>query len=120
MHERFPVAAPLSAVAARGESERLNAFFQEVHEAAIARWPEWQTSLGLKTDYGLWNDHSEAKQIAELEINIRNLSRLRRKFDYDKLDPDTKLSYRLFERSAERRIEWFLFRHHRYQSEPLG
>jgi hypothetical protein len=73
-----------------------------------------QTSLGLKTDYGLWNDHSEAKQIAELEINIRNLSRLLREFDYDKLDPDTKLSYRLFERSAERRIEWFPFSHHGY------
>ena len=114
------VAAPLSAVAASGESERLNAFFQEVREAAIARWPEWQTSLGLKTDYGLWNDHSKAKQIAELEINIRNLSRLRREFDYDKLDPDTKLSYRLFERSAERRIEWFPFRHHGYQVNHLG
>jgi len=32
------VAAPLST---SGESERLNAFFQEVREAAIARWPEW-------------------------------------------------------------------------------
>ena len=107
-------------VAASSESERLNAFFQEVHEAAIARWPEWQTSLGLKTDYGLWNDRSEAKRIVELEIGIRNLSRLRHEFDYDKLDPDAKLSYRLFERGAERRIEWFPFRHHGYQVNHLG
>ena len=107
-------------IAADSESDRLNAFFQEVHEAAVARWPEWQTSLGLKSDYGLWNDRSEAKRIAELEINIRNLSRLRREFDFDKLDPDTKLSYRLFERGAERRIEWFPFRHYGYPVNHLS
>lgn len=99
---------------AADESERLNTFLDEVHEAAVARWPEWQTSLGLKTDYDQWNDRSEAKAIAEHEITIRNLMRLRRDFDYEKLDPSAKLSYRLFEREAELGIAWFPFRHHGY------
>ncbi len=97
---------------AGSESDRLNAFFQEVHEAEVARWPEWQTSLGLKRDNHLWNDRSEARRIEELEITIRDLARLRRDFDYDKLDPSAKLSYRLFERGSELHIAWFPFRHH--------
>jgi len=107
-------------VAAASESERLDAFFKEVHDAAVARWPEWQTSLGLKTDYGLWNDRSEAKRVAELEITIRNLTRLRREFDYEKLDDSAKLSYRLFERGAELDVEWFPFRHYGYPVNHLG
>ena len=45
--ELLILTAPLP-VAAKSESELLNAFFKEVHEAAVARWPEWQTNLGLK------------------------------------------------------------------------
>ncbi len=105
---------------ATSESERLNAFFEEVHEAAVARWPEWQTSLGLKTNNNAWNDRSEARRLREHELRIRNLARLRYEFDEEKLDPTAQLSYRLFERRAERGIEWFPYRHHSYAVHQLG
>ena len=108
------------AARAASESERLNAFFERVHEAAVARWPEWQTSLGLKTNNHRWNDRSEEMALAEHEITIRNLTALRRDFDYDALDPSARLSYRLFERGAERSIAWFPFRHHGYPVTHLG
>jgi len=96
------------------ESDRLNEFFEQVREARVARWPEWQTTLGLKTNNDRWNDRSEARAIREHETTIRELSRLHRDFDYDKLDATAKLSYRLFERRSVLSIEWFPFRHHRY------
>ena len=105
---------------AETESDRLNAFFEQVHEEAVQRWPEWQTSLGLKTNNDKWNDRSEARRIAEHEITIRNLTKLRNGFDYDQLDDTAKLSYRLFERNAEFGIAWFPFRHHGYSVSHLG
>ncbi len=94
------------------ERDRLYTFFQEVHDAEVDRWPEWQTSLGLKSNNHLWNDRSESRRIAELELTIRILTHLRLAFDYDKLDASAKLSYRLFERELEMDIAWFPFRHH--------
>ena len=90
-----PILFASTLAAAESESDRLNAFFDKVDKAAIARWPEWQTSLGLKKNNDRWNDRSEAKRIAELEITIRNLDFLRRQFDKTKLDPSARLSYRL-------------------------
>lgn len=116
----FAVWAATSEALAESESSRLNAFFEEVHQAAIARWPEWQTSLGLKTDNTLWNDRSEDRRLAEHEITIRALARLRHAFDFDRLEPSAKLSYRLFERKSELDIEWFPFRHHGYLVDHLG
>jgi len=109
-----------SQAAENDESARIAAFFEEVHQAAVARWPEWQTSLGLKTNNDRWNDRSEARGIKEHEIRIRALTRLRRDFDYAKLDSAAQLSYRLFERSAELGIAWFPFRHHWYPVTQMG
>ncbi len=106
--------------AEESESDRLNAFFEQVHEAGVARWPEWQTSLGLKTNYDQWNDRSEERGLAEHEITIRNLTALRHDFDYEKLDEAAKISYRLFERGAELGIAWFPYRHHGYAVTHLG
>jgi len=121
----FALAAPLivplqSWAAEMSENARLSAFFEEVHQAALARWPEWQTSLGLKTNNDRWNDRSEARGIEEHEIRIRNLTRLRRDFDYGKLDSTSQLSYRLFEHGAELSIAWFPFRHHWYPVTQMG
>lgn len=105
---------------AASESERLNIFLDRVHDAAVARWPEWQTRMGLKTNYDRWNDRSDAKAVKEHEITIRDLQRLRHGFDYNKLTPSAKLSYRLYERLAEMRINRFPFRHHRYAVSHLS
>jgi uncharacterized protein (DUF885 family) len=110
----FILTVPMAPAVADDESTRLNAFLDAMHDARVARWPEWQTSIGLKTNNDKWNDRSEARSIAEHEITIRELTRLRREFDPAKLGPSAKLSYRLFERNAEQRIAGFPFRHYGY------
>ena len=110
----------LAAAAEQTESERLNAFFDRVYKEAVQRWPEWQTSLGLKDNYDKWNDRSEERRIAEHEITIRNLVELRAKFDFNRLDEAAKLSYRIFERNVEQDILRFPYRHHYYPISHLS
>ena len=110
----FALPLPLAPAVADDENARLNAFLNEIHDARVARWPEWQTSLGFKTNMEEWSDRSDAKMIEEQEITVRDLTRLRREFDPDRLDPEARLSYRLFERNAEQKIATFPYRHYRY------
>lgn len=110
----------LAAAAEQTESERLNAFFDRVYKEAVQRWPEWQTSLGLKDNYDKWNDRSEERRITEHEIAIRNLVGLRAKFDFNRLDEAAKLSYRIFERNVEQDILRFPYRHHYYPISHLS
>lgn len=102
------------AAQAASESERLNAFFERVHQEAVARWPEWQSYLGIKDNQDKWNDISDARAVAEQEITRRNLETLETQFDFEQLDVDAKLSYRLFAYGARQRIAGFPFRHHYY------
>ncbi len=77
----FALPLPLAPAVADDENESLNAFLNEIHDARVARWPEWQTSLGFKTNMEEWSDRSDAKMIEEQEITVRDLTRLRREFD---------------------------------------
>ena len=54
----------------------------------------------MKTNYGLWNDRSEARRVTGLEITVCNLVRLGNEFDYDQLDAKARISCRLFERGG--------------------
>ena len=38
------------------ESEKANAFFERIYNEKVGRVPEWQTYLGIKKDYGDWNN----------------------------------------------------------------
>ena len=40
------------------ESEKVNAFFQKSFDDLVALYPEFQTRLGIKKDYGKLNDNS--------------------------------------------------------------
>ncbi len=102
------------ASAAETESDRLNAFFAETFAAELARSPEKQTSLGIKTDYDKWDDRSEAAAHRDLRRWTSDLEQLRSEFDFAKLDEQTKVSYRLFEYDSEKRIEGHAWRHHNY------
>ncbi|MDQ8204113.1 DUF885 domain-containing protein [Pelagicoccus sp. SDUM812003] len=96
------------------ESEKANAFFDRVFEEAVARYPEWQTYLGIKTDYGKWNDNSDAFAKESLEITKENLRELRSTIDYEKLDAPTQVSYRMWVEDATNEIRNFKYRKHNY------
>lgn len=94
------------------ESKKANAFFDRAFDAKINRDPMQQSIFGIKTDYGKWQDISEAGAQKEVEISKGYLDSLHANFKMDALDEQTKISYRLFEKACEDVVEnykWHLF-----------
>ncbi len=96
------------------ESKRANAFFDNSYDEAVNRDPERQTSLGIKKDYSEWTDRSDEHAQKENDITKSELDLLHKNFDYDKLDEQTKLSYRYFEYSSQQSVDNFKWRFHNY------
>lgn len=99
--------------AASGENARINTFFERTYQEDLANSPETQSYRGIKTDYDKWTDRSEAeadRKIAEAHGRLDEL----RSFDFARLEPRLQLSYRIYERQLERRIEADQYRHTGY------
>ncbi len=111
---REPANAAPSAEAAVTESARLNTWFETKFDAAVARDPMRQTYLGIKDRYDEWSDPSEAFERAELDIQRAEVAEMKASFDFEKLDPQAKLSWRLAEYELERAEAAFPFRNHNY------
>ncbi|WP_133471780.1 DUF885 domain-containing protein [Paraglaciecola marina] len=97
------------------EDEKIALFFEDIFNENVASSPEYQTSLGIKTeDYGKWDDSSDEYYLNTFIQERKNqLARLKDNFDYQSLNDTNKLSYDLFVFNAERSIEnaaWY--RHH--------
>ncbi|MEO0996519.1 MAG: DUF885 domain-containing protein [Pseudomonadota bacterium] len=110
-------AGPAPAARADDASARLAAFFDEVFEERLARDPEYQTQLGIKTDYDRWTPRTEAWLAAGAADDRRYLDTLRRDFDPAALSPEDRLSLRLFEYDAEQRLGRYRWRHYYYALE---
>lgn len=102
-------------VATSGASE-INAFFERVFQERLDRNPNYQSQLGIKTDYGKWTERTEKFFADELANDRRYLAELE-KFDVLILSPQDTLSYRLFRFDLERRIGRYQWRHHAYSFE---
>lgn len=96
------------------ESAKANAFFDRVFDENVARFPEFQTSLGMKTNLDQWNDGSEVAALENFGRAVANLAELKRSIDPARLDEQTRVSYELFVRGVERQIEGFRWRYHNY------
>ncbi|PHR60877.1 MAG: DUF885 domain-containing protein [Robiginitomaculum sp.] len=84
------------------ESDRLNAFFQEQFELALSRSPMFKAYIGMKDgDYGKWDDPSMEHSLEDYRLQIAAYDQMLAEYDYDKLDQNTQLSWRLFEYDAE-------------------
>jgi uncharacterized protein (DUF885 family) len=99
---------------AETESDRLNAFFEESFQRILEVSPMYQSYLGIKTDYDTFDDISEEAVTREFAISVGDLARMRTDFDFEKLDDQAKISYRLFEEQIEEYVEQFPWRKHRY------
>ena len=104
---------PQMPVDSRSESERLGVFANERFDNWIARSPEWQSYLGIKDDYGKWDDHSPEDDAADLAVSEDDM-RLLKAFDFDALDDQARISYRLFEREVQEQLDRHQFRFHGY------
>jgi uncharacterized protein (DUF885 family) len=96
------------------ETARANEFFDRVFDEAVARSPEFMTQLGLKKDYDKWDDLSEQHALEDFVLNAKNYEELKRTINFDRLDDQAKVSYRMFVNQAERTIEGWRWRYYNY------
>ena len=96
------------------ESDKANAFIDCVFDEQVARYPERQTYLGIKRDYGKWNGTSDAMAERELDITKANLAWFKESIDYKKLDTQTKISYLMWVERVENQIRNFKYLYHNY------
>lgn len=99
---------------------RFTAFLDACFDEALALSPESMTSLGLKTDYGKLDDYTDAgadKSLAQSEDQLR---RMKAGFAFDKLGPQSQISWRLFEQSVEQAREAVRWRDYSYQATTNG
>jgi len=111
---REPAASAFAEETIAAESVRLNAWFEQKFDEAVARDPMRQTYLGIKDRYGEWTDASEAFERAELEFQRAEIAEMKASFDFDRLDHQAQLSWRLAEYQLERSEAAFPFRGHSY------
>ncbi len=101
------------------ESARLNAFFERVYDRNLARSPIAQSRRGLKTDNDKWDDIGEAREQESRDLTRLDLAQLKT-FRFEALDPQAKVSYRLFERDAQESLEGWRWRRHGYLVTQMG
>lgn len=82
------------------ESQALNDWFEARFEDDLARSPMSQTYLGRKTSENRLDDASQVALDETAALNNQWLKDMRRRFDIDRLDPQSKLSYHLYEFAA--------------------
>ena len=90
-----------------------NELFEEQFQTHVNRSPEFKTFLGIKEDYGKWDDISPKFAKETHEINKRQLEALK-KIDPTQLDDATRLSLELAIRNLEQDIEGWKWRLHTY------
>ncbi|MCA8902824.1 MAG: DUF885 domain-containing protein [Hyphomonas sp.] len=115
-----PPVATTDAEAIAAESARLNVWLDRKFEETVARSPIAQTYLGIKTDYGKWDDVSDANDLKELEIMRADMAEMKASFDPDLLDHQAKLSWRIAERNLQQEEADHPFRHHRYVFDQMN
>jgi len=94
-------------------SVQANQLFDTIFKEKVDRNPVMQANLGIKKDYGKWNDLSEENSKKELAFAKENLLRIKA-IDINTLDVQTKLSHRLLVQRLENSIADYQWRFHSY------
>jgi len=101
------------------ESKRANEFFDKCWDETLARHPVDESFYGIKTHYDQLEDLSDEKAAADHALWQKQLATLKRDFKPELLDPQAQLSYKLFEREAEREAEEFKYRFDIYPASQM-
>jgi uncharacterized protein (DUF885 family) len=96
------------------ESKKVNDFFQKSFDDNVDNYPEYQTRLGIKKDYGKLNDNSPAAAERDLKINKVEHEWLTDSVNVAALSKDALLSYTLFKQNVENNIADYKYRLHNY------
>jgi uncharacterized protein (DUF885 family) len=95
------------------ESARLATFFQQSFDDDVANSPIWQSYLGIKDDYGKWDDMSDAASQVEIEKITQRLVQAKQ-FDTSQLSAQEQLSLEIYQQDIQRQLANDEFRHHTY------
>ncbi len=96
------------------ESKKVSDFFQKSFDEGVDMYPEFQTRLGIKKDYGKLNDNSPTLEEKNLKINKEELAWLTDSVNVAALSKEVLLSYNLFKQDLENSIEDYKYRLHDY------
>ena len=109
-----PQVAPLP-VAPAEKNAQLAQLFEGYDKANLEHSPLSKAYRGIRDeDYGRWGDMSDASDIASQQRLQATARTMRALFDPATLSPQDSLSYRLFDRMAERSARTFAFRELEY------
>lgn len=111
---------PVRAATNGSPSAALNAFFDAYDKAQLARSPILAAYRGLRTDYGKWDDRSDAAEVADYQFDQAQLAEMRSRFGKASLDPQAQLSYQLFEKMMARRDGAFKYRGNDYVFDQMN
>ena len=99
----------------------LAAFFDAADKADLALSPLSKAYRGIvDSDYGKWDDVSDAAAIAARELGRGQTAELRQRFDRARLSPDDQLSYDLFLYRDARRESIFPYRQYGYTFDQMN
>lgn len=104
----------------REQSAALNDWFKARYEEDLARSPQTQSYLGMETGKDKLDDISDMAIEEDAALRKAWLDEMRRTFDIDRLDPQTRLSYRLYEYEAEDELALYEFAGYEYVFQHMG
>lgn len=94
-------------------SAELNSYFEKEFQKEVEESPMMQTRMGMKTDYGKWDDFSNLKYAEDLEQAKKRMEYLEQ-VDTASLNEDTRLSYQLYKLQVNNEIEDYDWRFYDY------
>ena len=112
--------ASYSADEITAETARLNTWFEEKFEEEIAFSPIQQTFLGRKTNYGKIDDASQEAADKQMAWRQATVEAMNANFDYDKLTPDAKISWDIWDYQYRTAVAADKFRTNGYIFEQMG
>ena len=96
------------------EVKKARQFFESVFQDQVIDSPEFQASLGYKSNYDKWDDLTWQAFRKKSKRAADDLVYLKKNIDFDKLDENTKISYKLMEKKLQRSIDSDNFIFHGY------
>ena len=96
------------------EVKKARQFFESVFQDMVLDSPEFQASLGYKSNYDKWDKITWQASRQKAYRAKDDLDYLKKYIDFDKLDENTKISYRLMEKRLQRTIDNDNFIFHNY------
>jgi uncharacterized protein (DUF885 family) len=110
-----------TAAAEVDQNAAITAFFEEYDAQQLALSPLSKSYRGIKdSDYGRWGDFTTAAETRANDAARSALKEMRARFDPAKLTPENRLSYRLFEKRAERYDAAFKYNEYGYVFDQMN